>query len=232
MRLPEYLNSYIPESYEINNVSDFIFRIVAEADLRSERQINDNQKLILISGLSGAGKTAICNEITRTNESFQKLKTATTRPRRPDEDKENDPYFRFTIEEFKQSLEAGEILEYSEYAGNYYFTRKESITSLINDGINPVIVIDPTGSNFYMQKWIEEDPIVANLKLIRLFVVPPSMETLKERLISRKDSAETIEKRISQSFEDVEHVAEMDFIVVNESDRLNEVVGQVLDIIV
>lgn len=231
MKLPAYLSPYIPEHIKMNPVSDFIFEVGDGRSAVNSGGDKGDKTLLLISGMSGGGKTSICNEIIRINGAFEKIKTSTTRPRRSDEDENNDPYNRYTVQGFNKCLENGEILEYTFYADNYYFTRKDSVSSILIAGKNPIVVIDPRGSNFYKQKLTEGDDILSSLRMIRFFVIPPSFEAMKERLILRSGDMQMVERRISQSYEDVEHIYETDYVVINETDRLKDVVSEVLAII-
>lgn len=231
MRLPKYLDSYVPENVKISPVSEYIYRV--ESDLSQDVPVRElgRQRFLIISGMSGGGKTSVCNEIIKLDQSFEKVKTSTTRPRRSDEDPNNDPYFRYTVDEFKKCLECGEVMEYTEYADDYHFTLRDSISSVLKRDKNPVAVLDPKGSNFYRQKWTDGDESIATLKLTRIFVIPPSIESMRERLILRSGDMELVERRMTQSLEDVVHVHETDYVVVNESGKLEEVVRQIIEVI-
>lgn len=231
MILPAYINSNIPKNVTMNAVSNFIYKVSDDSVHQKDLESKTKKSFLLICGLSGAGKTAICNEILCRNSSFEKVKTSTTRPRRQDESEIDDPYYRFNLAEFQETLSKGLVVEFTEYAGNFYFTRKDSISRIIDAGKNPMIVIDPKGSNFYKKRWNEGDLLLSELNLIRLFVVPPSLENLRERLINRSDAPEIADARITQSLEDVKHIWETDYVVINETEKLNEVVAEVLNLL-
>jgi len=231
MQTPKYLEAYIPADIDLLGVGEYIFRVTPKTDYLVRKDFSHPLKFLIITGMSGAGKTSICETVMSINPEFVKVKTSTTRPRRPEEESDQDPYFRFSVEEFKASLDRGEILEYSEYADHYYFTRNDSVSNILAGGKNPMVIVDPKGSNFYKDLWESGTKFSESVSMTRLFVIPPSIEVMRDRLIARSQDPSLAERRIAQSFEDVRHVFETDYVVINETGKLDEVARQIMELV-
>jgi len=167
-------------------------------------------KLIIICAPSGSGKSTIIGRII----GDEKLRlafsiSATTRPRRGSE-VEGVDYYYLSEEEFKRRIEADEFAEYQEvYPGRYYGTLKSEIARINADGKNVVLDIDVLGG--MNVKKIYGDHALA------IFIAPPSIEVLRERLEKRgTDSAEDIERRIGKAEFELGYKDQCDHIVINE----------------
>ncbi len=231
MNFPDFIAPYFSKEDEIYKVSEHIWGVAKEVRAQKLDSRQKEKKIIMISGLSGAGKDSIVDELIKSRGEWTRLKTLTTRPRRPEESEEDDPYERVSVGTFEDYLRKGQILEYTEYAGNFYGAKKGMIEKILLANQTPVLIVDPKGASFYHQKWVEGDPLFENATLIYLFVVPPSMTVLKERLLNRSRDPEFVEKRIKQSQDDITHIGQAEYIVINETGKLNDVVEQILEIL-
>lgn len=165
--------------------------------------------LIIISAPSGTGKSSLINEILKTENDIQLSISATTRDKRVGEvDKVN--YYFLTKEDFKKKINNNEFYEYAEVFGNYYGTLKSQIEEKFNNGKNVFLDIDYQGAEKITRQ-------IEKKKLLKIFIMPPSLEELKNRLVSRgRDKAEDIENRLSKAELEMRQSVSYDYIVVND----------------
>ena len=131
--------------------------------------------LIVISGPSGAGKGTICKALLEKRNDLYISVSATTRsPRKGEVDGIN--YHFFTKDQFKEGIKNGDFLEYAEVYGNYYGTPKAGVNELLEAGKNVILEIDIQGA-LKVKEGMEDG--------VFIFVLPPSMEELKSRIIGR-----------------------------------------------
>ncbi|KAL3320707.1 guanylate kinase [Cichlidogyrus casuarinus] len=177
---------------------------------------------LVISGPSGAGKSTLLNLLFKKYEScFAFSVSHTTRGPRPGE--EDGKHYYFTNrEEFNGLIEKDEFLEHAEFAGNLYGTSKRSVDSITSSGKICVLDVDLAGV-----KSIYNSQLDAKF----VFVRPPSLENLKQRLIDRKtETEETISKRLARALADMEFADSAagkniyDLIVIN--DKLEDALQQ------
>lgn len=143
--------------------------------------------LYVISGPSGVGKSTIINGLLSNNGNIKKLVSFTTRPIRENE-VPGYTYYYISHEEFQRKLIRGDFLQHSEFAGNFYGYCKEELFSYLSLGTNVIADLDYTA--------------LTDLKrlvptCITIFIKPPSLEVLHNRLKMRGDLPSTIEKRLS-----------------------------------
>ena len=163
-------------------------------------------RFIVVSGPSGVGKGTICNLLIKELNAQYSVSYTTRSPREGEIDGVN--YNFISMEEFKEGIEKGDFLEYNFYNGNYYGTSKNFVIDKINKGINVFSEIDVNGA-----RKIKE--IFSNALLI--YIAPPSMEILKERLIGRgTESEEKINERIEIAYEEMKQTDFYDYVVVND----------------
>lgn len=173
-------------------------------------------KAILFSAPSGCGKTTIINELmgSEANERFDPTRltfsiSATTRAPRGEEQHGKDYYF-LSREEFMQRVGKEEFLEWEEvYSGTCYGTLKSEIERIWNEGKVIVFDVDVNGGR-NIKKYFGGDAL-------SIFVMPPSVEVLEQRLRSRgTDSEEAIEKRLARSAEELKQAPAFDVTIVND----------------
>ena len=178
--------------------------------------LNKN-KLFIISAASGAGKTTIVKELLKKCSNLKVSISHTTRKPRPSEVNGKD-YFFTEITEFEKMIEEGLFLEYAHCHGNFYGTSKKSVNSLLENGNDVILEIDWQGAQSIKKIFPEA---------VSIFIMPPSLEILKERLIERnQDSLEVIETRMQSAEEEISHANEFDYVTINEelTDTVSELV--------
>ena len=178
-------------------------------------------KLFVISSPSGGGKTSLINKLFEDSRSanFEKSISYTSRQKRQG-DLEGKDYYFISEKDFKDKIEKEEYVEYATVFGNFYGTSKEEIKTKYNNS-NLVLELDWQGA--YAVKELFDD---ARL----IFLVPPSLNDLKQRLIKRNlDSSESIENRLSEAKEEISKSAIYDYLVLNDDfDKALEDLSQIL----
>ena len=178
-------------------------------------------KLFVISSPSGGGKTSLINKLFEDTRSmnFKKSISDTTRQKREGDINGRDYYF-LSEREFKDKIEKEEYVEYATVFGNFYGTSKEEIKTKYNNS-NLVLELDWQGA--YAVKELFDD---ARL----IFLVPPSLEDLKQRLVTRNlDSPESIENRLSEAKKEISKSEIYDFLILNDDfDKAFEDLSQIL----
>ena len=163
--------------------------------------------LVVVSGLSGAGKGTICKRLLEKYPDYVLSVSATSRKPRKGEENGRE-YFFITKEEFEEMIRDGKLLEYARYVENYYGTPREWVEEQLESGKNIILEIELQGA-FQIRDKIPEAVLV--------FILPPNMEELKRRLINRgTETMEEIEKRLERAVEEMAFVPEYDFVIVNE----------------
>jgi guanylate kinase len=149
--------------------------------------MSDNRRgaLVVISGPSGAGKTSICNELLRRIPGSHWSVSVTTRPPRGNE-VDGREYRFIGSDEFQRMVERDELLEHAQYLGNWYGTPRKPVEEALAAGQVIIMEIDVQGGAQVARKMPES---------IRVFVLPPTMETLKARLEGRKTESEALQRR-------------------------------------
>lgn len=167
-------------------------------------------KLIIISAPSGTGKSTIIGELIKdTSLKLEFSISATTRaPRQGEVDGVN--YYFLTLEQFQKAISNDEFAEYEEvYAGRYYGTLKKEIARITDNGNNVILDIDVKGG-VNVKKMYGDDAV-------SIFITPPSIDTLRQRLTSRAtDNAQEIEKRIAKAAFELGFADKFDKRVVND----------------
>lgn len=183
-------------------------------------KVNGNGLLIVVSGPSGAGKDTICNKLISESDSVWLSISMTSRNPRGNE-VEGKEYFFVTKEEFEQRIKNGEFLEYAMYNNNYYGTPKDKIEAYLNKGIDVILVIDIQGA-------INIKNLIPTALFI--FIMPPDMKTLKQRLINRKtESKEKVIDRFKTAYNEINHFKKYNYVVVN--DEIDKATNKVKSII-
>jgi guanylate kinase len=170
----------------------------------------NNGKLIIFSAPSGSGKTTIVRHLLKTFPNKIEFSiSATSRPKRGVEENGKD-YHYLTVEEFKQKIEGKEFLEWEEvYAGTHYGTLKSEVDRIWAKGKNVIFDIDVEGG-LNLKKIFGD-------KALAIFVMPPSIKILEERLNSRStDTAESIARRVAKAEKEIKTAELFDAFILNE----------------
>lgn len=176
--------------------------------------------LFVLSGPSGTGKGTVCNEIMMREDKLTISVSSTTREKRVGET-DGETYNYVSKDDFLGMIDRDEMLEYAIYNGNYYGTPKKTVEELLLDGKDVMLEIEPQGA-LQVKKLFPE--------AVLIFLVPPSMAELKNRLITRgRESAEEIEQRITNAKWELEQADK--YTVLIENDDIEDCVCDVLDYI-
>lgn len=170
----------------------------------------NNGKLIIFSAPSGSGKTTIVRHLLKTfPDKIEFSISATSRPKRGVEENGKD-YHYLTVEEFKQKIENKEFLEWEEvYAGTHYGTLKSEVDRIWAKGKNVIFDIDVEGG-LNLKKIFGD-------KALAIFVMPPSIKILEERLNSRStDTPESIARRVAKAEKEIKTAELFDAFILNE----------------
>ena len=164
-------------------------------------------KLYIIAAPSGAGKTSLVNAMVKSTPHIQVSVSHTTRDSRPGE-KDGVNYHFTTVEDFKSMLAQGVFLEHAEVFGNYYGTSHQWVRERLDEGVDVILEIDWQGAQQVRRLMPDA---------VSIFILPPSRDVLHERLVGRgQDSADVIERRMTQAVNEMSHYNEFDYIVVND----------------
>ena len=167
------------------------------------------KKLFVISGCSGVGKGTVLKEfMNRNSEDFLLSVSCTTRRPRPGEiDGVN--YFFLSQDDFKKNIAEDKFLEFAQFAGNYYGTKKKFIEQKFSQGYNIILEIETQGALQVKKKMPEA---------VLIFIAPPSFEELEKRLRGRHtEDEQTIQKRLKEVKIELERSKNYDYTVVNDS---------------
>lgn len=186
-----------------------------------------NKKLFVISGCSGVGKGTVINRFMEQNKNFVLSVSCTTRkPRQGEIDGVH--YFFLNKEKFEQNIKDDKFLEYAQFAGNYYGTKRKYIQQKMNEGYNVLLEIETQGALQVKEKMPEA---------ILIFIAPPGVNTntgdisgglveLEHRLRGRHtEDEETIQKRLSQVKIELERSKKYDYTIIN--DNIDHAVGEI-----
>ena len=166
--------------------------------------------IFCISGPSGVGKGTIVKELMRLDPELAISVSCTTRDPRPGE-QNGVHYFFITHEEFLQKLGRGEFLEYDEHFGNYYGTLKDYVTMLADRDKLVILEIDVVGA-FKAKEYYG-----ASRKVVNIFIKPPSLEVLEERLQKRgSETEQQLEERRKRVKFEYGQADKFDYIVLND----------------
>ena len=176
--------------------------------------------LLVVSGFSGAGKGTLLQKLLEKYDSYVLSISATTRNPREGE-RDGREYFFRSKEEFEAMIEAGDLIEYACYVGNYYGTPRAYVEEQLAQGKDVILEIEIQGARKIKERYPDS---------VLLFLSPPSAEELKRRLISRgTESMEVVENRLSRAAQEAQGMEDYDYFVIN--DNLEDCVRQVHQII-
>ena len=176
--------------------------------------------LVVISAPSGGGKGTILKEVFAKTENARFSVSATTRAPRPGE-VHGEHYYFVSREEFASMIDQGEMLEYAQFVGNYYGTPREPVENWMAQGCDVFLDIEVQGGA-QVKRLMPE--------CVSIFILPPSMQVLGERLRGRgtEDKA-TVKQRLETAKNEIPHAKEYDYVVYN--DRLEDAVDNIMAIL-
>ncbi len=169
--------------------------------------MNEHGILVVVSGFSGAGKGTLMKELLKRYDNYALSISATTRSPREGET-DGREYFFVTEERFKDMMEKEELIEYAQYVNHYYGTPKEYVLNQMKMGKDVILEIEIQGALKVKKRF----PAA-----ILIFVMPPSGEELKRRLIGRgTENMDVINARLRRAAEEAEGMEAYDYILIND----------------
>ena len=163
--------------------------------------------LIILSGPSGAGKGTIHNELLKHDSNLKLSISMTTRNPRVGEVDGVD-YFFVSVDEFKKEIKNKSFLEYAEVHSNYYGTLKREVERDLDNGFDVILEIDIQGALSIKNK---------NTDAIFIFIMPPSMRELKNRLVKRgTETQEKLIERFKNAYKEINEMPKYNYVVIND----------------
>jgi guanylate kinase len=164
--------------------------------------------LFIVSAPSGAGKTTLCKHLVETLPNLGFSVSFTTRRPRPGEVNDRD-YSFISREEFRSKADQGEFIEWAEVHGEFYGTSKKRIEALLAEGNDVILDIDTQGAMQIKRKFQDG---------VYIFVLPPSLKILRERLETRMtDSEQEIDRRFRRATDEIKTYREYDYVIMNDN---------------
>ena len=165
--------------------------------------------MLILSSPSGAGKTTLTKKIQQKYQNFKISISHTTRKPRQNE-VEGIDYFFINYKEFEKKISNKEFYEYAKIFDNFYGTSRDSVNELLKNNNNVLFDIDWQGTQ-QLSKFKE-------LKLIKIFLLPPNKKELEKRLIQRnQDNIDIISKRLKAYDDDIHHWSDYDHVIINDN---------------
>ena len=175
-------------------------------------------KLFVISGPAGSGKGTVMNLLTEKSGDFSLSVSLTSRPMLKGEC-EGVNYYYVTREQFEEKIADGEVLEYTEYCGNYYGTPRRHALDVIESGKHLLLEIEVDGAMQIKRAYPEA---------VLVMILPPNAKVQEHRLRTRgRDTEESIQKRLKRTREELEFAGSYDYILLNEDGRADDVASAI-----
>jgi guanylate kinase len=169
--------------------------------------------LILISAPSGGGKTTLCNLLLKSRPEMKRAITCTTREPRKGE-KDGVDYHFFSAAEFLKRLQAGNFLEHATVFGNSYGLLKSDLLNNLRQGLDVLLNVDVQGAATIRERAESDDEL--KKALVTVFLTPPSIDILRERLVKRaQDAPAVIQKRLAVAKQEVSQWKNFDYLLLS-----------------
>ena len=166
-------------------------------------------RVIILSAPSGCGKTTLLKALMERGLPLEFSVSATSRQKREGEQDGRDYYF-FTPEQFREKVEQGAFLEWNEvYTGQYYGTLLSEVDRIAQNGHHVIFDVDVKGGLSIKERFVE--------RALAVFVMPPSIEVLRQRLLNRgTETPESVEKRLKRADYEISFSDRFDYVLVND----------------
>lgn len=176
--------------------------------------------LVVISGPAGVGKGTICKKLVNRDDCWISVSATTRKPRKGEINGKN--YYFLTKEEFKERIKKDDFIEYAEVFGNLYGTPKKNVLEILNSGENVILEIDIQGALKIKESYPDG---------VFIFILPPSMEELKKRIIGRgSETPESLMTRFSSAYKEINYASKYNYAIVN--DTVENATKKILSILV
>ncbi len=170
--------------------------------------MSDQGILAVVSGFSGAGKGTLMKALLEKHHNYALSISATTREPREGE-RDGREYFFVTREKFEEMMREGELIEHAQYVNNYYGTPRQYVFQQMADGRDVILEIEIQGALKIKERFPEA---------LLIFVMPPSADELKRRLVGRgTESMEVIDRRMRRAAEEAAGITSYDYILINDT---------------
>ncbi len=177
--------------------------------------------LVVLSAPSGCGKDTVLDGLGKKAGWIKRSISLTTRNKR-DGEKDGEDYYFVSRDYFLSRLDSGQILEHTTYSGNFYGTPKSTVDEWLKNGETVILKIEVEGAGKIKELYHDS---------ISIFLIPPSMKALEERLRCRmSESEEEIQSRLTIALNEMKNAVSYDFIVIN--DDVDKAIDDVYSIIV
>ena len=177
--------------------------------------ISNSGILLIVSGPAGSGKTTVCDRMLAEEPAIQRVITSTTRAPRGQEKDRVDYYF-FDKATFEAKIAAGDFYEHAQVHSNLYGTLKSEVQEKLADGIDLLLNIDVQGAA-QMRETAQHDELLQG-KVATVFIMPPSLEELEQRLRGRgTDADDEGQRRMKVALEEIEHADRYDYVLRSAS---------------
>ena len=179
------------------------------------------KNIIVISAPSGAGKTTLCNELQRRKPHIKFSVSCTTRPKREDE-VDGANYHFLSPQEFTEKVQNNEFVEYENVHGYYYGTLRKTLENALAQQEMVLFDVDVNGAMTIKSNYSENT--------CTIFILPPSLDDLKKRLIQRgSETEERIDKRLERTAQEMKYKNKFDACIINDdlaiaAEELNELI--------
>ena len=163
--------------------------------------------VVVVSGPSGAGKSTLCDQFVAVRATCSLIVTSTTRPRRPGE-VDGEDYNFISVEDFRMMIQREEFLEHAAVHDHFYGSPRKVVEQTLDAGKDVILEIDVQGGREVKRRM--KDAVL-------VYVIPSDLSVLRSRLLGRgTDSPEIIEKRLNNARNELEKLAEYDYVVFND----------------
>ncbi len=179
-------------------------------------------KIIIISGPSGVGKSTAVKALLRRRSDLERVVTYTTRQPRPGEVNGRDYYF-VSQTEFIKKIKAGELLEYAKVHNHYYGTPRSRVEKILKAGRQPVLVVDVQGAASVKSKFNRN-----RLKLI--FILPETKKELRQRIMRRttsENNSHDLRLRLANAEREMRAAEMYDYRIINKTNYLDETIKSI-----
>ncbi|NGX31912.1 MAG: Guanylate kinase [Chlamydiae bacterium] len=164
--------------------------------------------IFVVSAPGGTGKTTLVKKLLQEFESIKRSISYTTRTPRPDEEEGLDYYF-ISDRQFEEKFQKGDFLEHAKVFDSFYGTDQSQVEKLLNKGAHVILILDTQGATQVKKKLP---------KTTLIFISPPSLDELKERLKKRKKTThESIDWKVELARKEMEEIPQYDYLIVNDN---------------